>query len=143
MFRQWLKKHRIMRKGVTLAVLLAFFASFIATDAWSVAEIGEVSYTAEMEGPPPLQAETFTIPDYLATVRDYRKGTTNKMIIHIQDAHCNYDAQRRISEIIDYLTSQYGITEINLEGGKGSYDLAPFTGIINSDIRETVSDYFV
>ncbi|MDD5633756.1 MAG: hypothetical protein PHW46_00575, partial [Candidatus Omnitrophica bacterium] len=64
-------------------------------------------------------------------------------VIHIQDAHCNYDAQKKIAEIIKYLNEQYGITSVNLEGGKGKYDLTPFTKIEDRDSRLRIADYFL
>ncbi|MDD5439330.1 MAG: hypothetical protein PHS37_04010 [Candidatus Omnitrophica bacterium] len=65
------------------------------------------------------------------------------MIIHIQDAHCNYYAQQRIHEIIEYVNEKYGISVINLEGGAEDYDLDVFTRIREKDLRKEVADYFV
>jgi hypothetical protein len=91
-----------------------------------------------------LNADTFTLPEYLGHIKDQYKATNpNKTIIHIQDAHCNYAAQRRIAEIVEYLNKEYGISIINLEGGARDYDLSVFTGIRDMSIREKTADYFV
>ncbi|MCQ9207022.1 MAG: hypothetical protein NG740_03985, partial [Omnitrophica bacterium] len=93
--------------------------------------------------------ESFSIPQNLATIADsWSPDTTSgpdkrPTIIHIQDAHCNYYAQRKICEIIEYLNKSYGINVINLEGGKGSYDLSVFTDVENNQARREVSDYFL
>ncbi|MFH1799193.1 MAG: DUF58 domain-containing protein [Candidatus Omnitrophota bacterium] len=87
---------------------------------------------------------TFHLPPSLGCIEDSRKTDFERdMVIHIQDAHCNYAGQKKISEIIKYLNKKYNIRTVNLEGGEGEYDLSPFTKIKDKDLREKVSDYFV
>jgi hypothetical protein len=91
-----------------------------------------------------LHPDTFTLPEYLGHIKDsYGDKNSDKVIIHIQDAHCNYGAQRKIAEIIQYLNKEYGISAINLEGGVKDYDLSVFTNIYDKNIREKTADYFV
>ena len=107
-----------------------------------------------------LNAETFHLPQYLGRVTDawlaplaepYTKDTSGlnglsnarDTIIHIQDAHCNYYAQHTINDIIEYLNEEYGLSVVNIEGGKGDYDLSVFTEIRDKRIRKKVADYFV
>jgi len=97
-----------------------------------------------------LNVETFALPEYLGKISDSwaaslrgMKDDRRRTIVQIQDAHCNYDCQHKIAEIIDYLNREYGVNNVNLEGGKDDYDLSVFTGIPEKDIREKVADYFV
>ena len=91
-----------------------------------------------------LAVDNIEIPLRLGEIKDIFAGNNGKIIIHIQDAHCNYGAQKSIEGIIDHLTSTYNnVSAISLEGGVGSYDLSAFTSIENLDIRRKVSDYFV
>ena len=83
------------------------------------------------------------MPHYLGQVRDSHNSGSDQIVIHIQDAHCNYACQKRIAEIIDYLNKGYEINTINLEGGSGEYDLSIFTEIDDTEIRENVANYFV
>ena len=46
-----------------------------------------------------LDVETFILPQYLGQVKDRHAADSDKTIIHIQDAHCNYAAQQKISDI--------------------------------------------
>ncbi|MGB2631195.1 MAG: hypothetical protein WBD17_08230, partial [Candidatus Omnitrophota bacterium] len=92
--------------------------------------------------------ENFVLPEYLGTVThrcdaSFLEKEPEKFVVVIQDAHCNYDAQRKIAEIVQYLNIRYGMGVINLEGGKEGYDLSLFTDIQNRSIRDEVSDYFV
>ncbi|NQU95250.1 MAG: GNAT family N-acetyltransferase [Candidatus Omnitrophica bacterium] len=90
-----------------------------------------------------LDVESFDLPEELAHIRSIDNANSGKTVIHIQDAHCNYFAQHKINDIIEHLSEEYGISSINLEGGKGAYDLSVFTGIADGRIREKVADYFV
>ncbi|MFH1846494.1 MAG: AarF/UbiB family protein [Candidatus Omnitrophota bacterium] len=98
-----------------------------------------------------IDVNTVVVPQNLGTIKDAwmpslksagRNNSNNDVVIHIQDAHCNYPAQRKIAEIIKYFQEKYGINTVNLEGGEGSYDLSFFTDIKDPIIREKVSDYF-
>lgn len=90
-----------------------------------------------------LDVETFTIPAHLGEVRYSFRGDSDRLVIHLQDAHCNYFAQHRIADLLDYLNKEYGVRMVNLEGGIGDYDLRAFTSITGEDIRREVADYFV
>jgi len=105
-----------------------------------------------------LNVKTFVLPQSLGTIKDswqppviarspaVSSGATKQSqttIIHIQDAHCNYYAQHAIADIIEYLNKEYGVSQINLEGGAKDYDLSIFTSIKDENARERVADYFV
>ncbi|MBF0215724.1 MAG: hypothetical protein HQL30_01890 [Candidatus Omnitrophica bacterium] len=79
----------------------------------------------------------------MGSVQDVLPGTNGKTILHIQDAHCNYFAQKSISNIIGYLSANHGVDLVFLEGGSGQYDLSVFTDIQDTAIREEIADYFV
>jgi hypothetical protein len=68
---------------------------------------------------------------------------SGKTVIHIQDAHCNYAAQRSIADILGYLSNEYGVYAVNCEGAAEGYDLSVFTNIPEKDIRQKTSDFFV
>ena len=85
-------------------------------------------------------------PKELATGANSPASAENngiKTIIHIQDAHCEYNCQKQISGIIKYLNEEYGIESVNLEGGEGNYDLGAFSSIEDKALREKVADYFM
>ncbi|MCX5677849.1 MAG: hypothetical protein NTY76_01950 [Candidatus Omnitrophica bacterium] len=98
-----------------------------------------------------LDPKTFALPQSLGTIKDawtvalsaFRREHPSPIVIQIQDAHCNYNAQKKIAEIIKYINDNYGIRAINLEGGAKGYDLSVFTSIADKEVREKTSDYFV
>ncbi|MBU0605270.1 MAG: hypothetical protein KKH77_03160, partial [Candidatus Omnitrophica bacterium] len=91
-----------------------------------------------------LKARTFALPQSLGMVKDaWSAHPGAATVIQIQDAHCNYGAQKKIADIIAYVNDNYGISSINLEGGVGKYDLTVFTDIVDKRIREKTADHFV
>lgn len=95
-----------------------------------------------------LDLDNFVIPTYLGYVKDRYCAPepigSKRIVIHIQDAHCNYNAQHTISRTIDYLQKVYGVKTIGLEGGEGAYDVSAFANKISDpSIRENVADYFL
>lgn len=117
--------------------------SWTAQESSGLTSVG----TEGMGGPTPLKelnVETFTLPREFGYVQEASTAPdSSRTVVHIQDAHCNYAAQRQISDILGYITKEYGVYSVNCEGGKGDYDLTIFTSIEEGDIRRNVSDFFV
>ncbi len=132
------KKHRHIIKVISTMTLLIFTCSFVLPDAWAALDTSNNGNGAKR-----VNIDTFSMPVDLGMVRYVHKGNSDKVLIHIQDAHCNYPAQKKVAEIIEYVNSEYGIKDVNLEGGAGAYDLSVFTDIYDKGVREKVADYFV
>ena len=119
----YLRKKKPFKVLVCLVTLVAFLFSTISFDvAWAVGTpSGSPGGGSDRAGGPGvvkgLNVDTFTIPEYLGQIRDSFKSNSDKVVIHIQDAHCNYAAQHKIAEIIEYLNKAHGIDAVNLEGG--------------------------
>jgi len=137
---------------ISLALLFLFNAlggDILVGEVWAArSTTGLTSVGLDSTGSPSplksLSAATFTLPPELGYVQESTEiPDSDRTVIHIQDAHCNYAAQRSIAEILNYLTTEYGIYAVNCEGGAESYDLSPFTVIPEEDIREKTADYFV
>jgi len=146
MSSMWLSKHRIFRGLISLTALFTFVTCVVLADAWAAVDGIELPYTlssAEKNNYANLDIETFTIPSHLGEIKYSFKGEKDLFVIHLQDAHCNCNAQRKISGIIDYLNKEYGVKMVNLEGGVGEYDLSIFTAISGNAIRTEVAEYFV
>ena len=141
---------------VCAVTLMAFLFNIVSYDlAWATGTPSELPGSgSDRAGSPGVFKEldpvTFILPEYLGTIKDKWSSSeqitnTEKRptIIHIQDAHCNYAAQKRIAEIVDYLNKEYGIDTVNLEGGAKDWEPSIFTGIRDKSIREKISDHFV
>ncbi|MEA3488864.1 MAG: hypothetical protein U9R44_00775 [Candidatus Omnitrophota bacterium] len=77
------------------------------------------------------------------TIKSTYKGKKDKTIIHIQDAHCNYEAQQNINRILAQLVKECGVDMISVEGAKGIVDTSWFRAFPDAGIREEVANYFM
>lgn len=150
---------KVMVTMITLWSFLFTSVGPLPTVAWAAKPPTEFTSVGSERGGGPgfpgepakeLRTETFTLPEYLGTVRDAWTSQAKAagrepqlMVIHIQDAHCNYEGQHRIADILQYVNKEYGVKTVNLEGGVKTYDLSPLSSITEAEVRQKVSDYFV
>jgi hypothetical protein len=134
---------------VCLVTLLAFLFNIMAFDvAWADnARPAHSHQTADnvvqIDSVKALSVKSFSLPEYLGEVKGLYDAGSDQIVINIQDAHCNYACQQKIAEILEYFNKEYGIDNINLEGGSKNYDLSIFTDIQDEPARKRVADYFV
>ncbi|MBF0252416.1 MAG: hypothetical protein HQL29_01235 [Candidatus Omnitrophica bacterium] len=133
-------------KTISIITVVAFISTNCFDLAYSSDIVKEYSPLSVKQS---IDINSFELPSHLGEIRsswspsqsDPEKGKAP--VIYIQDAHCNYDCQKTISEIIDHIETNYGIDTINLEGGAEDYDTSIFTNISDREKREKVADYFV
>ncbi|MCQ9208856.1 MAG: hypothetical protein NG712_05710, partial [Omnitrophica bacterium] len=87
--------------------------------------------------------EDINLPKDIGLIRDTHTGAGKRLIVHIQDAHCNYEAQTNISRIIETLSDKHDINLVSLEGADGNVDTKWFRSFPDAEIRRKVSDYFL
>ncbi len=90
-----------------------------------------------------MREGTFKLPEAMGYVQESFVNGAGKIVVHIQDAHCDYYAQKTIKKIIEYFKEEYGVTLACLEGGVGGYDLSSFTDIEDAEARKKVVDFFL
>ena len=83
------------------------------------------------------------LPDTYGTVKTTFKGKRGAMVVHIQDAHINEEAQRNIGNIIRHFNEKYQLGLVNLEGASGELYTELFSFFPNRDARKNVADYFL
>jgi len=90
-----------------------------------------------------VSVDDVNIPEDVGLVKDKFQGNGNKLIVHIQDAHCNYEAQTNIRKILELLMDQKDMVLVALEGSTGEIDTSLFTTFPDEEIREEVATYFM
>lgn len=92
-----------------------------------------------------LVLRNLEIPQELGFIKEIHvpKTPNGKMIINIQDLHCNYKVQKNIAGILEHLTQTYGIKLISVEGGSGKIDTTFYKELPDEKIKEQVADYFL
>jgi hypothetical protein len=84
-----------------------------------------------------------TIPSSWGTIKELYKGTSEQVVVHIQDAHCNYECQKNIGNILDLLVSEYGVVVAGVEGSVGKLPTELYSTFPEDTVREQASDYFI
>lgn len=101
-----------------------------------------VSFSAsEADG---FSLKTFKIPPEYGSIKEICESSAlNPLIIHIQDAHCNYEAQKNLSKILEYLIKEHSLRLILVEGGSGDVGLSFLRNYADKKTREEVADRYL
>lgn len=84
------------------------------------------------------------IPSEYGSIREIFEAQGNEqVIIHLQDAHCNYEAQKNMAQLLDYLVKEYGLRLIMVEGGSGDVSLSFLRGYADKKDREAIADKYL
>ncbi|MFC2149283.1 hypothetical protein ACFLQ8_01120 [Candidatus Auribacterota bacterium] len=113
-------------------------------EAGKAAEAGSIK-------PAFIDPAKFLVPENFGSVteRFVSSGTANskKLIIQIQDSHCNYESQTNISKIIDTMSKDQAVNQclnlIAVEGAEGPVNAEPLRKYPDADIKEEASDYLM
>ena len=104
-----------MNKGLR-AVAMFTLASFLTTQCVSGAPAAGIEISGGRELPTYLSID---VPAELGTVDALyeAQGAANpQFILHIQNAHANYQAQIKIKQLLEYMNKKYGFQTIFVEG---------------------------
>lgn len=70
------------------------------------------------------------------------EAKSKSFVVYIQDAHCNYYAQKKIAQLIDYFLKK-GFNTVAIEGASGKINIDDFSGFPLKKSIEKASDYFL
>lgn len=122
---------------------VALFLSII-----HILTVSDVSAVATFS--PPLdegEVESISIPAVYGSVRDrymmsdLRFG--DPFIVHIQDAHCNPEAQKNIARIIQYFVEQHDFTLIGVEGASGELETDILRSVKDRGLKRRIAQRFL
>jgi hypothetical protein len=91
----------------------------------------------------PNKISSIQIPEDIGIIKDSYRGVGDKLVVHIQDAHCNYEAQTNIYKIIQNLVENNNLKILGVEGSEGLIDVTPFSSFPDTKIKEEVADFFM
>ncbi|MBU9889821.1 MAG: hypothetical protein KTQ49_08150, partial [Candidatus Omnitrophica bacterium] len=83
------------------------------------------------------------LPEGFGTIKTAYKGAGEHLIVAIQDAHINEEAQRNIGNILRYYAGKYQLGLVNLEGSSGELYTDLFSFFPDQNARRNVADYFL
>ncbi|MDX9703776.1 MAG: hypothetical protein RBU23_12150 [Candidatus Auribacterota bacterium] len=88
-------------------------------------------------------ANSLSIPTGYAEIKERYKGSSDITVIHIQDAHCIYEAQKNIAKILEWFNRSCGVTLIAVEGADDVLTTDEFASFPHKQTRVNVSDYMM
>lgn len=95
----------------------------------------------------PLRASELFVPHELGQVSQIREATnadaSTKLLILIQDAHVNYEAQKHLADILDRLISAYGVKLVLVEGGEGDIGLSYLRERGSKAVRQQLAEEYL
>lgn len=83
------------------------------------------------------------IPERFGKITSRHKGSGDRFVINIQDAHCIYGAQYNITQILTRLMEQMDIDIVAIEGAQGKIDGTEYSSFPDTEIRKDVANYFL
>ena len=132
-----------MKKKIIKIVSLILLQTFVFSGL-SFGSIDSLEPTNQLiVKPANLSIDTIGLPKDIGSVKSKHQGSNGKLVVHIQDAHCNYEAQGNISKILEILSKDYNINTISVEGADGYIDTSWFKAFPDAEIRKEVADYFM
>jgi hypothetical protein len=95
-----------------------------------------------------LPDKTLDIPAQFGSVKESFKApdsreTSKRLIIQVQDAHCNYEAQKNMAGLLEYLIKNNNLSLILVEGGSGDVNLSFLRGYADKKARAAVADKYL
>ncbi len=129
---------RVLTKGIAVFVALSFVMPFIS---WAF-DVG--NYTMPQAGLINVHhlGKILTLPGKLGMINQGFQGN-GKMVVHIQDLHCNYEVQMNIARIIHVLAEEHGLGLVGKEGAFHTVNTTKISTFPVKKVRKEVSDYFV
>ncbi len=132
------KRKGLSSKLISILILQAFIISNIAF-ALPKDQLANLSKQPEITTDP----EKIVIPRDFGLVKSKFVGSSGRLVVHIQDAHCNYEAQSNIVKILENLIKNNNLTLVSVEGADGVVDTSWFKAFPDDEIRKEVADYFM
>ncbi len=151
---------KTVRSILTLLLLLSgsFAAYAVADEApktfWERHGKVEDEATAPSFGDKPAPEETAVIEQSPLTLDNLRipvqhgslkesYSAREPIIIHIQDAHANYEAQKHLAGILEYLIKAHGLALVLVEGGSRNDSLSYMRSYAPLEKRKAVAEEFL
>ncbi|HNV86943.1 MAG TPA: peptidoglycan DD-metalloendopeptidase family protein, partial [Candidatus Omnitrophota bacterium] len=141
------EKKRFFIKAIAIVVIVTFSTTQLGwadgisrIRAEALPDSGAAGASA---GSPLNFIDRIELPSDIADVRKVFRGEGDRVVIHIQDAHANYEAQKNIAAILNYFVTNHGVTLANVEGTSGEIDTSILASFPDPEIRRSVSDYFL
>jgi hypothetical protein len=87
--------------------------------------------------------KSVVIPQNLALLKESHTENSDRLVIHIQDVHANFDAQMKISQIMQNLIHQYWIKLVCVEGAEGPISVEAYREFSDKEAIQKTAEYLM
>jgi hypothetical protein len=129
----------ILRRTLSAIITLAFSISNLEIPTVEA----EISASTGRLGSSIIQE--IKIPTKWGDIVSRFEGDSKQLIIQIQDAHCNFEAQSNTARILEELFKKYGkeLKVVNVEGSSGVLDTSALTLFPDREIKKQLALYYL
>lgn len=132
------KRKQFLNKIISILLIQTFLLSNIAFAAPQENPANVINQDEIIQNP-----EKIVIPREFGLIKSKYIGKNGKLVVHIQDAHCNYEAQSNIVHILENLIKNYNVSFVSVEGADGIIDTSWFKAFPDEEVRKEVATYFM
>ena len=127
---------------VARIVLAAFLYSFVAFEPlYGITTGSDTKANATARAALDEQLGKLVLSARQGRISEGAYSGNKRLVIFVQDLHCNPEVQHNISDILSFFDTKYGLNKIFVEGSpEGKTDLTLFTGISDPAIKEKTLD---
>jgi hypothetical protein len=98
-----------------------------------------LGYTAGVAAPIVKPGEIKISQEY-GRITETFNGSDDKLVVHVQDAHTNYEAQKNSAHILEDLINQHGLYLILVEGGSRDVSLNRYREQYPMETRKSMAE---
>lgn len=86
-----------------------------------------------------------SIPSDVGRVRAIWRasGPSNKLVVLIEDAHCVYDAQNNIMQLLNHLHDKGNVNLVCVEGAEGPLETGVFASLKDDELRQSITEKYL
>ncbi|MFC2062229.1 hypothetical protein ACFLUV_06930, partial [Elusimicrobiota bacterium] len=128
--------NNMLMKATAWALLGSFICVFVCQDYAFARKYIEQELNKDLQ-------QHIEVPfEYGQVTERHRSGSLPGVIL-IQDLHANYEVQKNILAILNYIDKNHGIDRIGVEGNSEKVDVSLIASIPDNNIKAGVIDYFM
>ena len=134
----WWRKpqQRLITKVITLLVTLTFVFPYLT---WAFEAHAYPASTTSIL----FHQQIVEIPDKYAATLNTFQGGEDRLVVHVQDLHCNFEVQTNIAHIIDYVASKHNLKLVAIEGASLPINVTHISTFPNAEVRQETGKYFM
>ena len=136
-----IQSHGAVTKAIALAVAFVFTCTSVT---WAdPAAASKTSLVAPAPvGDLALDLGKVSLPAEMGKIVETYRGTGDKTVVLVQDAHSIPDAQRSIRSVLEFFQKSYGVSTVGLEGAASELDAQIFKSFPDKERLERTFDQY-